>query len=88
VCVCVVWNISCDCSNQCPLNPVYTGNSSLYYLLQERESSNYKSAFSARIIYLQLFNPFQHPVLLDNSSKQFFMLFLGMKTHERVKTPT
>jgi hypothetical protein len=27
-------------------------------------------------------------VLLDNSPKQFFMLFLGMKTHERVKTPT
>ena len=31
----VVWNSSCDCSNQCLLNPVYTGNSSLYYLLQE-----------------------------------------------------
>jgi hypothetical protein len=27
-------------------------------------------------------------VLLDNSPKQFFMLFLRMKTHERVKTPT
>lgn len=40
------------------------------------------------VSYLKFLNSFQGPMLRNNSLKQILMLFLGMKAHEDIISPT